>query len=347
MLPAVSTAYRERHPRRDGTGGGQPVTATPGRAVARYLPGLLVVVLVSGTELGAAEGLNPVPTGYQFKTGQRVPADWRGRDSAGVTIVNPRDGAELCWVPPGEFTMGSGAREQEWALAGGALPSWVTTEGPQHRVRLTGFWLYRCEVTNAQFRKFRPTHDSGIYDGVDVNGDARPVVQITWGDAADYCRWAEVELPTEAQWEYACRGGATTMFPWGDDPLLVARYANIADRRAKRQWPDWTCVEVDDGYVASAPVGAYQANAFGLCDMIGNVWEWCADWFEGEYYAHSPATDPTGPREGTERVVRGASWDNWMANARAAYRLHYPPTEAAAYLGFRAMKPAAVPVGIE
>jgi formylglycine-generating enzyme len=307
----------------------------------------LLALTICGLALAcglAAASEDPIPEGFTAKPGQTPPADWSAPGSAGFVITNPKDGAELVWIPPGKFTMGSSDAEQQWSLDGGAQLPWVRTESPQHVVRLSGFWMYRCEVTNGQFRRFAPNHASGLYQGEDVDQDTQPAAQLNWTEAADYCRWAGAALPSEAQWEYACRAGTTTMFPWGDDPLAVVKYANMADQCSKRKWPQWRTVDVDDGYVASSPVGSFQPNAWGLYDMIGNVWEWCNDWFGEDYYANSLGLDPPGPEQGAQRIVRGAAWDNWMANSRSAYRLRYRPDETAAYLGFRAMVPARVPI---
>ena len=151
--------------------------------------------------------------------------------------------------------------------------------------------------------------------------DEHPVVNVSWNDAVEFCKWLSKKegktyrLPTEAEWEYACRAGTTTRYYSGDDPETLAKVGNVADAAAKAKFPDWKyTIKANDGYVFTAPVGKFKPNAFGLYDMHGNAWQWCADWYGAEYYATSPADDPTGPDSGYGRVLRGGSW----ASGRAA-----------------------------
>jgi len=159
-------------------------------------------------------------------------------------------------------------------------------------------------------------------------GDDEPVVNVTWHDAQALARWlSHVEqrtyrLPTEAEWEYACRAGSTTRYPHGDDPEDLTATANVFDATASVHWPMWAdrALASRDGHAFTAPVGSRAPNAFGLYDMLGNVWEWTADWHDDDYYARSPGVDPTGPDEGTVRVRRGGSWHTWAFYARCSYR---------------------------
>jgi formylglycine-generating enzyme required for sulfatase activity len=166
----------------------------------------------------------------------------------------------------------------------------------------------------------KPGHDSGEYEGLSLNDDSQPVVMVSWDDAKAYCDRYGLSLPTEAQWEYACRAGSIGKYGWGDGEQEAGRYANVADRTAKAKWTDWTIFDTDDGQAVSAPVGSYQPNAFGLQDMVGNVWEWCADWSDQNHYRQSPAADPAGPPSGLGRVVRGGSWFFDPGLRRAAVR---------------------------
>jgi formylglycine-generating enzyme len=155
-----------------------------------------------------------------------------------------------------------------------------------------------------------------------------PVVNVTWNDAQALVRWLSqtehrhYRLPTEAEWEYACRAGTRTQYHSGDEPASLSTVANVFDADAARNWPKWNAFALPDhdGYAFTAPVGQFAANAFGLHDMHGNVWEWTADWHDEQYYAHSPVDNPQGPADGSVKVRRGGSWHTWPLYARCAYR---------------------------
>ncbi len=258
-------------------------------------------------------------------------------------VVNPQDGAEMVWVPAGEFMMGSTTQQQDDAYAmqkkargDKAKREFFADEGPQHKVQITkGFWLANCAVTNAQYRRLKADHNSGEHEGLSLNGDTQPAVQVSWNDARDYCQWAGARLPTEAEWEYACRAGGQTMWWWGDSEQEAGKYANVADRTAKMKWPNWIIFDTDDGYAVSAPVGSFGANAFGLYDMVGNVDQWCSDWYDAGYYAASPPTDPPGPASGENRVHRGGSWYSFPPGCRSADRSSRSPDSGDDDLGIR------------
>ena len=183
-------------------------------------------------------------------------------------VINPGDGAEMVWVPAGEFQMGSSPEEIEWAfgeaqtaIGDQAKREWFDDEGPAHPVKLTkGFWMYRCEVTNGQLRAFRKTHNSGAREGQSLNGDTQPAVRVNWRDAKAYCDWAGVKLPSEAQWEYACRAGSTARYSWGEDAAKVAEYANVPDLSAQKSWPAWKVFEATDGHGRRRSRGLLQAQ---------------------------------------------------------------------------------------
>jgi len=250
-------------------------------------------------------------------------------------------------------------------------PDAFKDEYPSHRVRIARpFYLGTYEVTVGQFRRFvaetgyktdaeRGTESRG---GSGVNAqtgkidrsadftwratgflqtDDHPVVNVSWNDAVAFCQWLTRKegkthrLPTEAEWEYACRAGTRTRYAGGDEPEGLAQVGNVADASAKIRFPDWATIAASDSYVFTAPVGRFRPNPFGLYDMQGNVWEWCADWYGAEYYAASAAGDPKGPDAGEYRVIRGGSWNSGPHNVRSANRGMNRPPSRSAYLGFR------------
>ena len=158
--------------------------------------------------------------------------------------------------------------------------------------------------------------------------DTHPVLNVTWNDAVAMSRWLSQQegktyrLPTEAEWEYACRAGTSTRYYGGNEPGSLLQIANTFDADAAVNSPAWQpyAQPGHDGYAFTAPVGSFSPNAFGLYDMLGNAWEWTADWYDESYYAQSPAADPQGPADGSVRVRRGGSWHSWALYARCSYR---------------------------
>jgi sulfatase modifying factor 1 len=158
--------------------------------------------------------------------------------------------------------------------------------------------------------------------------DTHPVLNVTWNDAVAMGRWLSrheghaYRLPTEAEWEYACRAGSATRYHNGDSPQALALIANTFDADAARHWPAMRshALPASDGHAFTAPAGSFEPNAFGLHDMLGNAWEWTADWHDDSYYAQSPSADPQGPADGAVRVRRGGSWHTWALYSRCSYR---------------------------
>lgn len=165
---------------------------------------------------------------------------------------------------------------------------------------------------------------------------------VTWNDAVEFCKWLSqrdrhlYRLPTEAEWEYACRAGTETLYANGDQPERLALIGNVADASGKARFPGWTgAIKANDGYVFTAPVGRFAPNAWGLFDMHGNVWEWCADGYSAKYYKVSPSVDPAGPSPASARVIRGGSCDDVGNRCRSASRNWNVPTYRDFGLGFR------------
>ncbi|MFO7906361.1 MAG: formylglycine-generating enzyme family protein [Pirellulaceae bacterium] len=228
-------------------------------------------------------------------------------------------GMTLKLVPAGEFMMGSPEDELHRG----------EDEGPQHRVRITQpFYLGETEVTQGQWEAVMDTQpwQGELYA---EEGSDYPANYISWEDAVAFCeRLSEKEgrtyrLPTEAEWEYACRAGTDTAYTFGDDPSELGEYA-------------WFKDNVDAvGEEYAHEVGRKRANDFGLYDMHGNVWEWCADWYDSDYYGGSPTEDPSGPTSGSGRVSRGGSWSTDAGHCRSARRSRYSPGYRFITRGFR------------
>jgi sulfatase modifying factor 1 len=283
-----------------------------------------------------------------------------GSDRGSVQEIKNSVGMKLLFIPPGKFLMGSPERE----------PGREAQE-VQHEVELTkGFYLGTHEVTVGQFKQFvadtkyqtdGEKDSKGAY-GINEAGkieemharftwkspgfvqtDDHPVVDVSWNDAKAFCKWlSEKEqktyrLPTEAEWEYACRAGTKTAYVHGDDPERLAAIGNGADATARAKYPGWSIgIQAKDGYVFTAPTGQFKANAFGLHDMHGNVWEWCEDWYDPNSYPKEQVVDPTGPVTGTARVQRGGGWSSDSKRCRSAARIGRHPSEyRGCYLGFR------------
>lgn len=301
-------------------------------------------------------------------------AAWAKHFKSPVEVENSL-GMKFRLIPPGSFRRGS-TKEQVEAAAKADTAFTVqdgVDEQPQHTVELTKpFLLASTEITRGQFRKFvaatkyitEPERDGeGGYGFNAAAGrlegrkkqftwkgtgfpqtDGHPVVNITWADAEAFCHWlSEKEqrryrLPTEAEWEYACRAGTQTMFSNGDEAEGLVAVGNVADGTARAKFTSWSGLTAKDGAVYTQLVGKYRVNAFGLADMHGNVCEWCADWHAGSEYAQfasKTATDPQGPSSGTARIIRGGGWNNTPGLCRSASRRRFPPSDRFDFLGFR------------
>jgi len=235
-------------------------------------------------------------------------------------------------IPPGEFMMGSRDSEAE-VVRKSNLPYRVDadlrqSEHPQHRVRITRpFYMSVTEVTQAQYRAV--TGEPLI----DADGAAKPAARVSWKGAVVFCRELSertgraVQLPTEAQWEYACRAGTGTPFNTGE--TISTDQANYKGSYTYGDGPKG----IYRGQ--TIPVGSFAANAWGLYDMHGNVCEWCSDWSDKDSYTEAKVDDPQGPPTGTARVIRGGGSDNAPAHLRSASRNWLPPGHASDSLGFR------------
>lgn len=257
-------------------------------------------------------------------------------------------GISMTLIPPGEFLMGTSPAELELVRKmGQGLEKLVAPEQPQHRVVITRpFRMSETEVTVGAFRKFAAAKNYKTDAEMRAkNAEARtylnpgcsmaddmPVTHISWDDADKFCRWLSEQektvyrLPTEAEWEYACRAGTRTLYSFGDDGKKISDYGWFKDNVT----PNGTL----------GRVGEKLSNPFGLHDVHGNVWEWCQDFYDPKAYEKSSVNDPTGPASGIERVLRGGYEGYRQWNWRSAIRMASPPTSAPArhWSGFRLVR---------
>lgn len=312
---------------------------------------LMVVVLISSSVLQAAG--NTVPPSPKNGAQNQVPSS--PATNATTAIVAPAkpgetirsggpDDSEIVLIPAGEFTMGS----NEGLLDG---DSDFDNERPPHRVYVDAFYMDKYEVTSERFEKFvnatgyqteAEKAGSSYTYSVSTNRDVlvagvnwrhpqgpgssaeskHPVSYVTWNDAQAFCRWAGKRLPTEAEWERAARGGLEgKRYPWGDE-----------DPQGK------ACFEQNLTTRKPMSVGTYPANGYGLYDMAGNVWEWCQDWYDENYYQSSPKKNPTGPAKGVSRVLHGGSWGSDARGLHCSARTWTEPTTHDFSFGFRCVK---------
>ena len=265
--------------------------------------------------------------------------------AAGAEWYDPLSNMTFVWIPKGCFQMGSPKTEE----------GRDDDEGPVHEVCVDGFWMGKYEVTNAQYRQWKRNHDSGDFTlgdfrGPSLNGDNHPVVRVSWDDVKAFTDWLTKQsggkytfrLPTEAEWEYAAGAGTTTSRYWGDNPDDACRYANAHDQTSKQAFKALTFAgphhECDDGYAVTAPVGSFRPNNFGLYDMLGNVLEWCQDWYKSWHYTTSPRDNPQGPASGSYRVHRGSWWVNIARYCRSANRNYWSPDGRHIGIGFRLVR---------
>ena len=224
---------------------------------------------------------------------------------------------KLALIPAGRFLMGSPQDEKR-----------RRDDEAQHEVTITKpFFMCIYEVAQEQYETVMGSDLSHF------KGATNPVEKVAWDDAVGFCKKLSqktgktVRLPTEAEWEYACRAGTTTPFHTGE--TISTDQANY----------DGNYIYGDgkkgENRRKTTPVGTFKPNAWGLYDMHGNVWEWCADWYGKDYYANSPETDPQGPAAGTFRVLRGGSWDIYPGNCRSACRGWNAPIDRIMCFGFR------------
>ncbi|SMC21983.1 Formylglycine-generating enzyme, required for sulfatase activity, contains SUMF1/FGE domain [Desulfacinum hydrothermale DSM 13146] len=307
--------------------------------------GALLMERFSQTKEAARGALDKFLAASPRKTPQKTPGrptspPSRGTETASAQVwKEPITGMRFVWIPGGCFPMGSDPGED----------GRDRDEGPKHQVCVDGFWMGRSEVTRGQFRTFVEKTGyvtdaerqgySWVYDGKwekkpgyswrrpgFAQTDDHPVVHVSLNDAQAMAHWltqhskGTFRLPTEAEWEYACRAGTLGARFWGEDPAAACDFANVADKTARKKFPAWRIHPCSDGFVFTAPVATFRPNGFGLYDMLGNVWEWCADVYDPQAYRNHSEKNPVVEKGGTARVVRGGSWYSQPQYVRSAGR---------------------------
>lgn len=247
------------------------------------------------------------------------------KDFSDLKLIRGEDGAEMVFIPPGPFMMGSPSNQGN------------SDERPQHAAFLPGFYIDIKEVTQEKFAVFSkatrmPMPVIPVFED-DLGKITRPelpVVGLSWVMAGVYCEWADKRLPTEAEWEKAAGGEASLKWPWGGDPARGS--ANLRGD--------------EDDFQYLAPPGSFESgrSPYGLYDMVGNAAEWVADWYDPDYYSEAPFQNPKGAEEPAGklkyRVYRGGSWDDSMVIARVAKRFPAAPHQTSAVIGFRCVRSA-------
>jgi len=301
-------------------------------AIGYSMKRIIYIIILAGVLVACAAVVGSKLAGYVGRGAAKIGSRRIGLEQQGGQrfygldpnkVMTNSIGMKFVYIPAGEFMMGSPPTEKDR----------TPDEGPQHAVKISkGFYMGVTQVTQAQYKAIMDSRG-----GRHFRGNELPAESISWFKAVAFCnKLSQTEdrtyrLPTEAEWEYACRSGTTTRFSFGDSDADFPLYGNIISvvTDPARQ------VGFEDGYKMMAPVATFKPNGFGLYDMHGNIYEWCSDWYGEDYYSKSPIVDPNGPATGSARVVRGGSWNCPPRQCRSAHRRHFPPHYPIHFVGFR------------
>ncbi|MFO7675688.1 MAG: bifunctional serine/threonine-protein kinase/formylglycine-generating enzyme family protein [bacterium] len=319
-VPHYSSLITHHPPRRK---------AVLGIGIGIAIAAVVLLVVLTGNRGRDAAPAGPGAAEQPAVSGERPAAGGMrslGRNAQGYEeALWLKDSSVMVRIPAGAFTMGSDASDAD------------SGEKPVRQVYLDAYHIDKHEVTNRQYKKFCDATGRGYPQDPGFESMSNyfqsypsyPVVNVSWDDARAYADWAGKRLPTEAEWEKAARGTDGRKYPWGNEaPDAGGRY------RANYDPGNYT----EDGYRHTSPVGSFPAGAspYGLLDMAGNVWEWCNDWYDSDYYGKGVDRNPPGPSSGSFRVLRGGSWNlNVAWGLRGAHRVGYAPSYRSRDLGFR------------
>jgi len=328
-------------------------------ALGQLLCGGVAVALAVCVGLALARGSRPAGVAVGWY-GESLPSGVHKGTVSGE-YLHEKDQAVMVYVPAGEFLRGTSI-DRARALAA-QFGAYFAVETPQRSIDLDAYYMDKFEVTNQQYAQFlavlapagRPyAHPQAPppkdpipaywYDRR-LNGATHPVTGVDWYDAATYCHWAGRRLPTEAQWEKAARGPSGQEYPWGN--TWNAAYANNAELTfgqpilSHTQWLQLLApLRLEALQQLTKPVGSFPegVSPYGVYDMGGNLWEWCQDSYQKDYYHSAPSRNPSGPSSSAYKVLRGGCWSSHRGMLRAAYRNYDLATDRHLEVGFRCVR---------
>jgi formylglycine-generating enzyme required for sulfatase activity/class 3 adenylate cyclase len=324
-VPAPAAAVKAPEPAVPAPAVSKPVSPAPAPAVA-----------TAPVASAPAKVTPPPPAPFQPEV---APPVAKSAPRGGESKVNPRDGLKYVFIPPGKFTLGCSPGDNECN----------DDEKPAHEVNIAnGFWIGQTPVTSGAWKRYRTAAGKPALAASDSMGrklneanpdDTMPAVAMTWNEARSFCEWGGGRLPTEAEWEYAARAGRNGA-RYGNLDAIAWFGDNSGNKKIdsgdiwRNDQANYTKRLIENGN-GLHPVGQKQPNAWNLYDMLGNAWQWTADWYSPQYYAQRENGDPTGPPGGKERTLRGGFWFNYPPNVRVSVRSGNAPESRNVSFGVR------------